>query len=145
MTKRFLGIKNASATDDETTDTVELIITLNSDFELLVKRMVASVKRGHISATDASHARNLVRALFALVEGTIFIIKIEASFTAEEQGARLSFPEEALIFELRHDLNDRGEVIDRRANISLERNIRFAFRICSKVFKCSNTLDTNSD
>jgi hypothetical protein len=126
-------------------NTIELITTLVSDFEYLVKRMLASAKRGHVSITDASHARNLIRTLFALVEGTIFIMKIEALFTAEEQGSELSFQESMLVLERRQDLNDRGEVIDRPANIPVERNIRFAFRICAQVFKCSNTLDTNSD
>jgi hypothetical protein len=126
-------------------NTVEFITTLASDFESLVKRMLASAKRGHVSPTDASHARNLVRTLFALVEGAVFVMKIEALFTAEEQGAELLFQEAALVFERRQDLNDRGEIVERPANITLERNIRFAFRICSQVFKCSNTLDTNSD
>lgn len=146
MAKRSIRIKEPSDTHDKTDrSTVELITTLASDFERLVKHMLASAKRGHISPTDASHARNLVRTLFALVEGTVFVMKIEALFTAEEQGRELSFAESALVFERRHDLNDRGEIIDRSANISLERNIRFAFRICSQVFKCSNTIDTKSD
>jgi len=126
-------------------NTVEFITTLATDFESLVKRMLASAKRGHVSPTDASHARNLIRTLFALVEGTVFVMKIEALFTAEEQGAELSFHETALVFEKRPDINDRGDIFVHSANITLERNIRFAFKICSRVFKCTNTLDTNSD
>jgi len=141
------SIRNTADSDKhDKTDrsTVELIRTLNSDFERLVKRMLASAKRGHVSATDESHARNLVRTLFALIEGTIFIIKIEALFTAEEQGSKLPFQEAALVFERRHDLNNRGEIMDRPAKISLERNIRFAFQVCSRVFKCPNPLDPTS-
>ncbi len=69
MTKRSIRIKEPSDTHDKMErGTIELISTLNSDFERLVKHMLASAKRGHISPTDASHARNLVRTLFALVE-----------------------------------------------------------------------------
>ncbi len=147
MAKGFVRVKDRSSTHDKTDRcTVELVITLASDFERLVKRMLTSAKRGHVSPSDASHARNLVRTLFALVEGTVFLMKIEALFTAEEQGSRTLLSRVCAGFRAASRFERRsGEVVERPANISLERNIRFAFRICSQVFKCSNTLDTNSD
>jgi len=140
-------IKNKKTKEDKDGErgTKELIMILNSDFERLVNRMVQSAKRGYISKADESHARNLVRTLFALVEGTVYALKIEALFAADEQGRELSMLESMFVLEIDYDLNDKGEIVDRTQKIKLENNIIFAFRLCSQVFRCSNTLDKKSD
>jgi hypothetical protein len=107
--------------------------------------MRSSAKRGYISTADESYARSLVRALFALVEGIMYAMKVDALMVAEKRWKPLTFAEAALVFEVRKDLNDRGEIVQRPANIPLERNLRFAFRLYAQVFEVGPTLDTNSD
>jgi len=136
-------MEESKNTDDRST--AELVEVLSNDFHRLEKRMVTSAKRGYMSSADESNARSLIRALFALVEGVVYAMKIDALFVAEERGQPLSFAESALVFELRHELSDHGEVIERPANVTLERNVRFAFRLYAQVFGIASSLDTNSD
>ena len=93
---------------------------------------------------DATHARSLIRALFALIEATTYAMKIDAVLSAEERGVPRSYAEESLAVEVRFELSDRGEVIQRPARITLDRNIRFAFRLYADVFGVQCPLDTNA-
>lgn len=137
--------KESRDREGDNRSTAELILVLGKDFERLQQRMVTSAKRGHLTEADASHARNLVRALFAYIEGALFVMKTDALFVAEDNGVDLSFPEHALAFEQRFELNDRGEMAQRSAHIPLERNIRFALNLYAKAVRAASPVDTNSD
>jgi hypothetical protein len=56
----------------------EIITVLGEDFEYFAGKMVASARRGTLTQKDATHARSLIRALFALVEGQTHVLKVMA-------------------------------------------------------------------
>jgi hypothetical protein len=72
--------------------TAELVVVLAEDFERLERRMMASAKRGHVNAADEAQARSLIRALFALVEGLVYAIKIDALFVPRSVGSPYRLP-----------------------------------------------------
>lgn len=123
----------------------ELFLVLSKDFDRLHARMLTSAKRGYVSATDAAHARNLNRCLFALAEGTAFGLKVDAMGELLDRGTFGPPGAKELVFEERYDLNKRGEIITRPLRVPVEQNVKFAFRFYCETYDISNPLDTNSD
>lgn len=134
-----------SPTDAEERPIDELMVVLGRDFDRLAKRMLASAKRGYVSSADAAHARNLVRCLFALVEGVTFAIKLWALGRHVDEGKRGPPGAGELVFEERYDIADKGEIVTRPVRITLERNVKFAFRFFVETYGIPNPLKTDSD
>jgi hypothetical protein len=135
--------------DDRSTG--ELIVTLDSDYqrcyEQIIKRLDEGERdeNGAILADHDFDARQLIRSAFAYIEGAMFVLKIEASFNADEKSVELNLPQQHFIFEKDFDLNDKGEVVERTAKISLTKNIKFAFSVFAKANEVANTLDAGSE
>ena len=123
----------------------ELVLVLGRDFDRLHKRMITSAKRGYVSDADAAHARNLIRCLFALVEGVTFALKLDALGEHLDHDQLGPSGAGELVFEERYDLNNRGQIIKRPLRITVEQSVKFAFRFYSETYGVSNPLDTNSD
>lgn len=135
---------------DERT-TRDLLLALDSDYQQCSEQIIKRLDEGDkgddgITRADTDFdARQLIRTTFAYIEGAMFVLKIEASFNADEKGVELSHQQQQLIFERSFSLNDKGDVCEHDAKISLTRNIRFAFSVFAEANKIENILDVGSN
>ncbi|QLK46775.1 hypothetical protein DR996_17095 [Vibrio owensii] len=127
--------------------TGELILTLNEDFERCYTNVLKDLDEGEKQedgSTIADHefnARQLVRAGFAYIEGVSFSLKVAAIDDAIENGIELSQAEIDFAFEVSHQLNDKGNIVEVSAHINLTRNIKFAFTLYSKAHRLDKSFD----
>lgn len=97
----------------------------------------AMISRSRVETDVKEYAiRQYVRTVFAMIEGTIYVMKQLAQNGIE----KLSAAELALIAEELYDLNDKGEPIIRPNYLKLEKNIKFAFSIYAKSVGLTYTL-----
>jgi hypothetical protein len=97
-----------------------LLKPLNKD----VERCQVKVHKG----TAQFERRMYVRAVFAAIEGEIFLLKQAALLYDGIFNTPFTPAEKMFLLEETFDLNDKGEPIKFKAKISLKKNIRFAFR-----------------
>ena len=90
-------------------------------------------------------ARQLIRAIFAFIEGLTFSIKIRAAYHGMRRGAGISDPERYFAGEISHALDEKGEIVERPAMINLSRNIRFAFALYEKAFNIPKQFDASAE
>ena len=121
------------------------MVVLGADFDYLRSKMITSAKRGSFTKKDATHARSLIRSLFALVEGIVFTLKLVAIARHLDRGSKGPTGAGELVFEERYDIDSHGEIVTRSMKIPLERNLRFAFRFFATTFGVRNELDTQAD
>jgi hypothetical protein len=123
----------------------ELIETLDSDYLKCYQHVIRQLNvaettpDGSIAETDFE-SRQLVRAAFAYIEGTTYVLKMSATLDADEHGIELSPQQQHFIFEADFDLNDKGEVFQKSARIPMAKNIRFAFAILAEANGVANPL-----
>lgn len=121
--------------------TEELIKVLRGDYDYFHKEIIDRMDEGvqdddgFYTAEFGLEARQLIRSAFAYIEALTFHVKIEAISTCHEKGIPVSDPERYLIAEVRYDLNEKGDVIQRAAHIRLSDNIRFAFNMLAKAYE----------
>jgi hypothetical protein len=126
----------------------DMIIVLAEDFDRCHKNVVNAItdaRQSNEPMDDQFHARQLIRSLFALVEGVTFAIKMYALAEVEVTGGPISDAERALACEERYQINNQGEAIITSAHIRLKENIRFAFHLFSKVSDTPSNLDVQSE
>jgi hypothetical protein len=104
---------------------VEKMLTLAA--ELSVDAIV-SHSRAKEEGTDYAR-RQYVRSVFAMIEGTIYVMKLLAKRPDIE---RFSAAELSLLSEESYDLNDMGKPIIRPHYLKLEKNIKFSFSMYAK-------------
>jgi len=86
---------------------------------------------------DSSSARRAyVRALFALVEATIWALKRRVLNRAERQHSLLSHTERGLLREEAADVTESGAIRAQAKFLPLLPNVRFTFAIYARVFRC---------
>lgn len=121
--------------------TRELIETLGEDYNRCYREILKSFDEGTIDADgylDADyefHARQLVRAALAFIEGVTFSVKTSAAWKCMQDGVDITPQERYIATEVEYRINDKGEVVERTARIPLARNIRFAFALTEKAHK----------
>lgn len=93
-----------------------------------------------IGLSEQFGRRMYIRAMFAMVEGTVYRMK-QICFS-EEYGSYSSFTpaESALLREETYDLDDRGKVVIKQSFLLLVKNIKFAFEAFHKYFGSANNL-----
>lgn len=127
--------------------TRELIEALGEDYDRCYREILKSFDEGTIDANgnlDADyefHARQLVRAVFAYVEGVTFSVKASAAWKCMQDGVEITPQERFIAAEVEYRINDKGEVVERPAQIALTRNIRFAFALTEKAHRVSAQFD----
>lgn len=84
--------------------------------------------------------RILVRSIFSYIEAVTFATK--ALVLSDPHSSKLAEGERMLASEINYELKSTGDVSIRPAKISLASNIRFTFKIFSKVFGSWTPLDT---
>jgi hypothetical protein len=88
--------------------------------------------------------RIYVRSVFATIEAWIYAMKQMAlKWHPDPMCPTISEAERAFAQELEYKLTDSGEVESRRAKISLEVNLRFAFRLFAKSGYLTSDLDVS--
>jgi len=87
-----------------------------------------------------SSKRSFVRAVFALIEGSVFNLKEVALNVSVHKPTRFSKAELAMLEEVSYELNDKGETKTQVKFIPLTKNMRFAFDTAARAFNVSYTL-----
>ncbi|MDR7298603.1 hypothetical protein J2X16_003966 [Pelomonas aquatica] len=133
--------------DDERT-TREVIEILGEDCSRCHAELIAAIEDGEvceggIEADYEYHARQLVRAIFAYVEAVTFSVKAWSAGYCMENDLEISPQERYFATDTEYELNDRGEVVETVAKISLARNIRFALSINRKAHGISEPFDAS--
>lgn len=135
---------------DERT-TRELIEKLGEDVERCHTDLIQCIDEGDknsdatVTADYEYHARQLIRAILAYVEGVTFSVKVWAVARCLETGVEVSDHERYLAVEVDSELNDKGEVVERPARLRLASNVRFAFRLLERATGGSFRFDPSSD
>lgn len=119
--------------DDERT-TQEVIEILGQDCDRCHAELLSAIDEGAqidsgIDADYEYHARQLIRAIFAYIEAVTFSVKAWSAGYCMDNNIEITPQERYFATDTEYDLNDRGEVIETVAKISLARNIRFAISI----------------
>src|SRR5438093_13712317 len=115
--------------------TQELIEKLGNDVDRCHAGLIQCIDAGD-TASDGSvtadyeyHARQLIRAILAYVEGVTFSVKLSAVAKCLESGIGVSDHERYLAAEIDADVDDKGNVVERPAKLHLASNMRFAFQL----------------
>lgn len=120
--------------DAEESTTAKLIESLQEDvdrcFEAVKDRIDAGTRiEGGIEADYEFAARQLIRAVFAFFEGMAFSLKMKGFQSSVENGLQVSEAERLMCAEIRYELNEKGEIVERSAMLPLSKNLRFALSI----------------
>jgi hypothetical protein len=100
---------------------------------------------GYLDVGYGFHARPLIRAVFACIEGATLSVKITAARDCMQGGIDISPPERYIAAEVDYELNEKGEVVERPARIRLSSNIRFAFALSEKARELSPQFDASAE
>ncbi len=133
--------------NDERT-TREVIEILGEDCDRCHAELVEAIDDGEvceggIEADYEYHARQLIRAIFAYVEAVTFSAKVWSAGYCMENGIDITPQERYFATDTEYELNDRGEVVETVAKISLARNIRFALSMNRKAHGVSQPFDAS--
>jgi len=127
--------------------TRELIETLGEDYERCYREILKSFDEGTIDADGnlhadyEFHARHLLRAVFAYIEGVTYSVKVSAAWKCLQDGVEITPQERYIAAEIQYSISDKGEVLERPAQIPLTRNIRFAFTLTEKAHRIPMQFD----
>jgi len=134
--------------DDERT-TREVIEVLGEDCARCHAELLAAIdggdvlEGGTIDADYEFHARQLIRAIFAHIEAVTFSVKAWSAGHCMEAGIDITPQERYFATDTEYELNERGEVVETTAKISLARNIRFALAINRKAHRVEQPFDAS--
>ena len=133
--------------DDRTTS--EVIQILGDDCDHCFEEMKAVIdagKRDESGMIDADYefkARQFIRAVFAYIEATTFSVKAASAMRCIENNIDIEPQERYFAIDTEYELNERGEVVETIAKISLARNIRFAFALNRKAHNVAEPFDAS--
>lgn len=103
----------------------QLISLLDEDYTRIYDSLHEGLSKNNLEIEHEFSARQLVRAFFAYVEGTIYSLKGFAGAQLAFMGLVLEEHEWDLIHEYQHVLDDNGKVKHQRAAIRLIPNLKF--------------------
>ncbi len=132
---------------DDERSTQEVIELLGQDCDRCHAELLASIDagvahaEGYVDADYEFYARQLVRAIFAYIEATTFSVKATSAWRCMEESIDITPQERYFATDTEYELNDRGEIVEAIAKISLARNIRFALALNRKARKVSEPFD----
>ena len=89
---------------------------------------------GNVDADYEYHARQLVRTIFAFIEGVTFSMKVKAASHCLDNRIEITDGERFFAVDKDHILTDKGRVIERPAHIRLSDNVQLALRYKKKRF-----------
>ena len=130
---------------DESTSAV--IETLADDVDRCYQTLFKSFDEGTwdsdglLDADYEYHARMLIRAIFAYIEGVTFSVKAYAAHMCLERDIEISDAERFFAIDLEFLISSNGEVKERSAHIRLADNVRFAFHLQEKALELEQAFD----
>lgn len=133
--------------EDERT-TREVIEILSEDCDRCHAELIAAIDQGQaceggVEADYEYHARQLIRAIFAYIEAVTFSVKAWSANYCIENDIEITPQELYFATDTEYELNDRGDVIETVAKISLAKNIRFALSMSRKASGISEPFDAS--
>lgn len=134
--------------DDERT-TAELIEILGEDCNRCFDELSAIInagkrdKSGFIDADYEYKARQFIRTVFAYIEATTFSVKASSAIRCMDSDIDITPQERYFAIDTEFELNERGEVVETVAKISLARNIRFALALNRKAHNVAEPFDAS--
>jgi len=120
-------------------NTGELIRTLGDDVHRCHGELLRGIEDGErhadgsITADYGYHARQLIRAILAYIEGVTFSVKVSCIRRCDRRGLNVSVHERYAAVERDTELSDKGEIIERPAKLRLASNVRFALRLLERA------------
>ena len=134
---------------DDERSTQELMEELGRDCQRCHAELMAAIDAGHVDSdgnVDADyefHARQLIRAVFAYIEAVTFSVKAWSAWRCMEEGIDITPQERYFATDTEYEVDDRGEVVEAVAKISLARNIRFAVALNRRAHGVSEPFDAS--
>ena len=117
---------------------------LNALLSELAKELGTILKGKDRDKLSQPERRIYVRSVFATIEAYIYVLKqIALRMHPDPKCPTISEAERAFAHEQEYRLTDSGDVITRRTKISLEANIRFAFKLLAKAGSLPSELDVS--
>lgn len=93
---------------------------------------VLRAEEGMNAASDAYSRRNYIRSLFAMIEGTVYVLKQMALMAQRARPELLTTAEIALLNEQSFDLSSKGEARTTTKFLRLVDNLRFTIPSLTK-------------
>ena len=127
--------------------TSEVIETLGADCQRCHAELLAAIAEGErdaeglIVADYEYHARQLIRAIFAYIEAVTFSAKAWSAGYCIENDIDISPQERYFATDTEYELNEKGEIVEAVARLSLARNIRFAIAMNRKAHGVQTPFD----
>lgn len=121
--------------------------TLGEDYDRSHAALIRCIDEGErdlLGNVDADYeffARQLIRAAFAYIEAVTFSLKVHSAGQCLERGFDISPEERYFATDIEFDLNDKGEVVEKAARISLAKNVRFAIMLMERVWQLQKKFD----
>lgn len=143
----MLGVRPHYMEDERTTR--EVIELLGQDCDRCHSQLVASIdagqvdEDGNVSADYEFHARQFIRAVFAYLEAVTFSVKAWSAWHCMEHNIDITPQERYFATDTEYEVNERGEVVEAVAKISLSRNIRFALSLNRKAHGITDPFDAS--
>lgn len=100
-------------------------------------------KAGYLESDYEFYARQLIRAVFAYIEAITFSVKASSAWRCMEESIDISPQERYFAVDTEYEINDRGEVVEAVAKISLAKNIRFALALNRKAHNVVEPFDAS--
>ena len=135
--------------EDNYRKTSEIINTLGEDCERCHGELIKAIDAGerdidgNITADHEYQARQLIRSIFAYIEAVTFSVKAWSANYCMEHDIYISPQERYFATDTEYELNDKGEIIETVAKISLTRNLRFAISMNRKAHRVSKPFDAS--
>ena len=104
---------------------------------------IVDTNDGGIYAEYEFFARQLVRAVFAFIEAVTFSVKASSAGKCMDLGVEITPQERYFATDTEYDLNDKGEIVETVAKISLAKNIRFAMNMNRKAQGLTQPFDAS--
>ena len=131
--------------------TSELMLTLGQDVLTSHAHVIAALDQQEAAAKQTRHkqrkakaafefaARQLIRAIFAYIEATMFSARAKAMARGIKKRVSFSESERFFALEIRAKLDNDGKVVERTANINLARNLRYTFAVIERAHRLRRT------
>lgn len=135
----------------ESRTTTELIEALGNDVTRCHQELITAIdigtvdSSGNVDADYEYHARQLVRTIFAFIEGVTFSMKVKAAAHCLKNKKEISDGERFFAVDMDHILTEKGEVVERPAHLRLSDNVRFAFALQERALDLAETFDPSCE
>jgi len=129
----------------------ELIEALGNDVTKCHEELLKAIDEGTVDSdgtVDADyeyHARQLVRTIFAFIEGVTFSMKVKAASHCLDNRIEITDGERFFAVDKDHILTDKGRVIERPAHIRLSDNVQLAFALQEKALRIAKLFDSSCE